>query len=139
MVPDVTHISLHAGSVWQKPAPHWLKLNVDIATTSIVGWTRVGMVDRDVDVSFVAAKILRMSSSFSPLIAEVMGMREALSWIKEKDCKSLIQEISGNLLVSHVFRSANKVAHALAQATRLFPNILEWSFIPPNFVIPLLN
>ncbi|XP_058008494.1 uncharacterized protein LOC131182962 [Hevea brasiliensis] len=157
---------------WKKPGPNWVKLNVDIATNVNSGWTGIGMVVRNEMGSFVACKISRMVGLFSPTIAEIMGVREALSWIKDNnwqnvivesdnlqvvnvlnsmnvenfsmmggivsDCRSLINEISCEILFSHVFRSANGVAHALAQATRSFPNAMEWTLSPPEFVSLLL-
>ncbi|XP_058003660.1 uncharacterized protein LOC110673651 [Hevea brasiliensis] len=168
----LAYLYLPTPQEWKKPGPNWVKLNVDIATNVNSGWTGIGMVVRNEMGSFVACKISRMVGLFSPTIAEIMGVREALSWIKDNnwqnvivesdnlqvvnvlnsmnvenfsmmggivsDCRSLINEISCEILFSHVFRSANGVAHALAQATRSFPNAMEWTLSPPEFVSLLL-
>ncbi|KAJ8774442.1 hypothetical protein K2173_016888 [Erythroxylum novogranatense] len=130
---------------WQKPSTNWLKLNVDIATSSS-GWIGVGMVVLNEEGGFVAARIFRVTGSFTSLIAEAMGVREALSWIKMKNWTNVIVE-SDNLQVIQAITGDTEedlsmfgdgVAHALAQATRLYPYVLEWTSIPPDFVLPLL-
>ncbi|KAF2301217.1 hypothetical protein GH714_020887 [Hevea brasiliensis] len=120
---------------WKKPGPNWVKLNVDIATNVNSGWTGIGMVVRNEMGSFVACKISRMVVNvLNSMNVENFSMMGGIV----SDCRSLINEISCEILFSHVFRSANGVAHALAQATRSFPNAMEWTLSPPEFVTHLL-
>ncbi|XP_031106150.1 uncharacterized protein LOC116010781 [Ipomoea triloba] len=48
-----------------------------------------------------------------------------------RQCRLLATEV-GNVLVCHVRRSANHVAHVLARATGSSPFFSVWDFIPPD-------
>lgn len=68
---------------WSPPEDGVLKLNVDASVCSGAETFSVGMVLRDHLGSFLAGKNLRLFAPVSVVEAEVVGVREALSWIKE--------------------------------------------------------
>ncbi|CAI9755784.1 unnamed protein product [Fraxinus pennsylvanica] len=67
---------------WKPPPVGYFKLNVDAAIFENQGKAGLGLVIRDELGSFVAARIVPVQGIVDPLIAEALGVREALSWIK---------------------------------------------------------
>ncbi|CAI9773810.1 unnamed protein product [Fraxinus pennsylvanica] len=67
---------------WYPPADGSLKINTDAAIFENQGGAGFGLVIRDSRGSFVAAKIIPVRGITDPLIAEALGVREALSWLK---------------------------------------------------------
>ncbi|CAH9122687.1 unnamed protein product, partial [Cuscuta epithymum] len=147
---------------WQRPGAGRRKVNVDAST----GGERCGFgwVVRDSYGIFLAGGCTSGSGKFTPLEAELMGVREALSWLKaqqwdfidvESDSLLAIQEIqrgsslsySGilaedirdlmtnfvSIIFSHVRRSANRAAHALAKAAGSLSDSHVWFFTSPPF------
>ncbi|XP_019150316.1 PREDICTED: uncharacterized protein LOC109147128 [Ipomoea nil] len=122
-----------------------------------------GIVVRDHGRRFIAAKSGWLNDVDDPYMAEAIGVREALTWLKaqdhsviilESDClnfctafNSVISDFSyvglvvkqcvsiardmGSVKVSHVKRSANRVAHALARVTVSLSDSGVWYGIPP--------
>lgn len=83
----------HQGQVikecrWSPPEEGMLKLNVDASVFSGAETFSIGMVLRDHLGSFVAGKNLRLLAPVSVVEAEVVGVREALSWIKDMHLQS---------------------------------------------------
>ena len=55
-----------------------------------------------------------------------------------RDCVELSKHIS-QVLFSFAYRSANNVAHVLAQATCSMSDVGEWCVTPPNFLVHALE
>ncbi|CAI9777303.1 unnamed protein product [Fraxinus pennsylvanica] len=62
----------------------FLKLNIDAAIFEDQGKAGLGLVIRNDLGSFVAARVVTVQGIVDPLLAETLGVREALSWIKSK-------------------------------------------------------
>ena len=61
---------------WEKPWQEWVKLNVDAAI-----FNDSSSVNSSSE--FIAAKAMQIYQKLGPKEAETMGVREALSWIKQ--------------------------------------------------------
>ncbi|XP_019197065.1 PREDICTED: uncharacterized protein LOC109190916 [Ipomoea nil] len=105
------------GANWEPPALHWLKCNVD-ATLSSVGV--FGAAIRNHEGRFVAAR-----NDFSYVGLGV------------KQCIQIARGI-GDVVVRHVRRSANRVAHVLARATDSSSGSVSWSDVPPDCISSML-
>lgn len=68
---------------WSKPENGWKKLNIDAALDMLNRRVGFGFVLRDEDGRFLAAKEVPRPGLTRADEAEVMGMKEALKWLKE--------------------------------------------------------
>jgi len=71
---------------WIKPQTGWKKLNIDAALDTGNKKFGFGFVLRDDLGKFVAAKMVPKAGLIRADEAEVMGMKEALKWLKEINC-----------------------------------------------------
>lgn len=60
----------------------WVKANVDAAVFQD-GTIGVGCVVRDTQGQFVSARCKRMAGAWQARESEAIGMKEAMSWLKE--------------------------------------------------------
>ncbi|XP_074336668.1 uncharacterized protein LOC141673834 [Apium graveolens] len=84
---------------WQPPDPRELKLNVDASFFPDQRSFSVGMVLRDQEGSFVAGKCISLPRPATVMEAESIGVREALSWMKEQPERRVTLE-TDSLLVT---------------------------------------
>uniref|UniRef100_A0A803PFI6 Reverse transcriptase zinc-binding domain-containing protein n=1 Tax=Cannabis sativa TaxID=3483 RepID=A0A803PFI6_CANSA len=70
---------------WTRPIDPYIKVNVDGAIFSNEECFGFGMVARTASGSVIEAVQIRKIGNWSPLLVEAMGLKEALSWIKQKD------------------------------------------------------
>ncbi|CAH9142860.1 unnamed protein product [Cuscuta epithymum] len=84
-----------AEEVWKKPVEGRMKVNVD-AATGMGGKRGLAWVVRDAAGQFVAAGAKPWEGNISPKEAEILGVREALSWLKENrwDCVDIESDAS---------------------------------------------
>lgn len=69
---------------WSKPPTDWVTCNVDASTTSDPIKCGFGCVLRDSSGNFIAGLCGTIMGINSPQIAEALGVREALSWLKHR-------------------------------------------------------
>ncbi|XP_050238420.1 uncharacterized protein LOC126687911 [Mercurialis annua] len=147
---------------WKKPEAGWFKVNVDAAVFEREGGAGLGCVVRDDEGMIIQARHANISGNFYPRTAEIMGIREALSWLKgwrniiiESDALEVIMDIRNakaqdgdlliddcvflakqfpNLVFDYVRRSANQVAHCLAHNARFLSGHQEWFSDFPDFL-----
>ena len=67
---------------WRKPSASTIKINTYAATFSNPGQFSFALVARDHTGSLQEARSFCRTGTVQPEIAEAMGIREALSWIK---------------------------------------------------------
>uniref|UniRef100_A0A803P625 RNase H type-1 domain-containing protein n=1 Tax=Cannabis sativa TaxID=3483 RepID=A0A803P625_CANSA len=107
LVPTTTFLIEEDGwETWQRPPATKLKINVDAATFDNNGTFSFVCVARDANGSLVEAITRCQTRNTTLELAEAMGVREAISWIKQKawygtvvetDCLSVVQAIRSNL------------------------------------------
>ncbi|KAM6547915.1 hypothetical protein CsatB_019591 [Cannabis sativa] len=110
---------------WTPPNVNSIKINMDATLFKGSRSYGIGLVARDYNVMLIEGRNSFSHSMVEPSLAEAIGMKEALSWIKKRqwqnDCKSLFNTI-GTVSFSFVKQSVNVVAHNFAKAAILFPN-----------------
>ena len=67
---------------WCKPLEGWVKINVDAAFVQGTDQVWVGCVIRDKEGNFLLARSTVVRARFQPREAEVMSLKEALTWTK---------------------------------------------------------
>lgn len=82
-----------AGAIaWSPPRVGWLKCNTDAAVFADERRVGLGSVIRDESGKFVAALCCNIRGNYSPRDAEVLSIREALSWLKSMKLSKVIVE-----------------------------------------------
>ncbi|KAM7484997.1 hypothetical protein LguiA_001006 [Lonicera macranthoides] len=84
---------------WIKLSIGTLKCNVDASICSDPIGMEYGGVIRDENGQFVVVVQGAFAGHFSPLIAEAVGLREVLTWIKDQGTHLVTIEFDGNLLI----------------------------------------
>ncbi|CAH9136906.1 unnamed protein product [Cuscuta epithymum] len=90
---------------WKNPAPGRLKLNVDAAireNRSVLGW-----ILRDDSVNFIAGMSKVWIGVLSPLVAELIGIREALSWAKGRGWDRVDVESDSSGAISEILKESS--------------------------------
>ncbi|XP_019182138.1 PREDICTED: uncharacterized protein LOC109177282 [Ipomoea nil] len=156
------------GATWEPPAPNWVKCNVDAALSSVEvafgaairdhrgrfvaarnGWL-ICYRDPLMAEACAVKKSLEWLHSLghNQLIVEsdclvfcnaFNSCNLDLSCVDliVKQCKQIASDM-GDVVVRHVRRSANRVAHVLAQATDSSSDSGSWSDVPPDCISDLL-
>ncbi|XP_050211354.1 uncharacterized protein LOC126661543 [Mercurialis annua] len=149
-------------SVWKAPPRGWLKVNTDAVVYPGRQSFGMGVVVRDWLGNIIQARSRCSFGSFSPRMAEIMGVREALSWLKDfdkiiidsdamdvvldvrnpscsdsdllvEDCAELAKQFD-NIKFVFVRRSANQAAHVLAQYASSILGLQGWFYNFPEFL-----
>ncbi|XP_030504844.1 uncharacterized protein LOC115719795 [Cannabis sativa] len=71
---------------WSKPEANKLKINVDGAVFAAENAYGSGIVVRDDGGRLIEAVASYVTGGTQPELAEIMGIKEALSWVKRKGC-----------------------------------------------------
>lgn len=155
--------------VWRKPMEGWIKVNTDAAVfndgsigvggvmrNSQGAWmggrcckVRGSWTPREAEaiglkevLSWVIKKtntccIIETDSQV--LVNACKGdSGEALFGTIVGDCIQLLKHINP-VLVKFVYRSANRVAHAMEKASYSMSDVEEWGVTPPEFIMPVLQ
>ncbi|KAL8157121.1 hypothetical protein AgCh_001998 [Apium graveolens] len=77
---------------WAKPQPNTVKVSVDAAIFEDRSEAGFEMVARDSDGRLIEAKVLTESRCTSPVLAEAIAVKEALSWIDQNKWSSVTLE-----------------------------------------------
>lgn len=109
---------------WSLPSPNSVKINSDAAIFKESNKYSVAYVVRDSAGQLIEARTKSWSGHVSAEMAEIMGIREALSWIKqselsnvilESDCLPMVQAVRSSFLCfSYLGRLVNECRHLLA-------------------------
>ena len=83
---------------WVKPQQHWVKINIDAALFEDIGCIGMGSVVRGADGQFLMARSMRREGLIPPREAEALCLKEALSWIKDKNFRRCVFETDCQVL-----------------------------------------
>lgn len=84
---------------WEKPPRSWLKVNTDAALDSQGRHIGLGFVLRNSDGNFIAAATKHWRGNFQPKLAEAIGVREALKWLKDMQYDNIQVETDALLVI----------------------------------------
>uniref|UniRef100_A0A803PQX4 RNase H type-1 domain-containing protein n=1 Tax=Cannabis sativa TaxID=3483 RepID=A0A803PQX4_CANSA len=87
---------------WTKPNDPYINVNVDGAIFSNEECFGYGLVARNSSGYVIEAVQIRKIGTWSPLLVEAMGLKEALSWIKRKDWHHAIIESDCLTLINDI-------------------------------------
>ncbi|XP_060965412.1 uncharacterized protein LOC133034359 [Cannabis sativa] len=97
---------------WEKPPVGKLKINTDGAIFEATTQYGTGMVIRDCHGKLIEASASLHSGACQPAVAEVLSVKEALSWLKSKnlsnvlvetDCIAVVQALNSSVALPSVF------------------------------------
>ncbi|XP_060963958.1 uncharacterized protein LOC115723947 [Cannabis sativa] len=109
--------------LWLKPSIG-IKLNVDAAIFERSSKHGFGCVVRDTEGTLTAAFAGVKTGSVSPELVEVMGIREALSWLKNHSFSQVIVE-TDSLVCAEAIRSAEVFASSFGSVVEDCKKIIE--------------
>uniref|UniRef100_A0A803P3E2 RNase H type-1 domain-containing protein n=1 Tax=Cannabis sativa TaxID=3483 RepID=A0A803P3E2_CANSA len=97
------------GELWTPPATNNLKINVDAALFQQDNSYDYGLVARDHFGKFLEGKTCQCNGNYPAEVVEALGIKEALSWIKNKTWNNVELE-SDSLLSVQAIRSNQNVS-----------------------------
>uniref|UniRef100_A0A803PEZ1 RNase H type-1 domain-containing protein n=1 Tax=Cannabis sativa TaxID=3483 RepID=A0A803PEZ1_CANSA len=97
-LPAIVH-TLCTSEHWIAPELNWVKVNVDGATFASTQSYGVGGIARGSDGRLIEAFCLHKDGCVQPSLVEAIGVKEALSWIKEKGWQRIILETDSLVVV----------------------------------------
>ncbi|KAK6164785.1 hypothetical protein DH2020_001649 [Rehmannia glutinosa] len=96
--------------LWHKPTQNHFKCNVDAAVFQREQMTGFGMVIRNDMAEFVACRTLCIHGVMCVKEAEAMGLKEALSWVKNLNLHSVLFEVDAKGVSDSVNGAENDVS-----------------------------
>uniref|UniRef100_A0A803QQJ5 Reverse transcriptase n=1 Tax=Cannabis sativa TaxID=3483 RepID=A0A803QQJ5_CANSA len=90
---------------WTKPDVNMVKVNVDGAIFEALHSFGFGFIARDCNGEIIEAGSFSKSGTSSPEIVELIGIKEALSWIKDKSWDNILLETDCRLAVQAIYTS----------------------------------
>lgn len=112
---------------WKAPDAGEYKVNVDASWHQGAGSFSVGMVLRDHSGSFVEGRTISLPQASDVLEAETLGIREALSWVKDMTGRKVSVE-SDSLVAVNAINGMNKflleVGHIIDHCRILLQSML---------------
>ncbi|XP_074352876.1 uncharacterized protein LOC141692031 [Apium graveolens] len=97
--------------IWQPPAAGSYKISVDASVFPGAQTYSVGMVIRDHACAFLGGRTCCFAGQVTVMEAEAMGVREALSWVKDlnKQEEKVLIESDAQLVVKHVLGNSTNL------------------------------
>lgn len=93
---------------WSKPPERWIKINTDAACNQNMGRMGVGCIIRDDQGRFIRARSKVVQGRVQPREVEAMGLREALSWVKEWRSSKCVFECDSKQVVDAIKTPAGR-------------------------------
>ncbi|CAH9122326.1 unnamed protein product [Cuscuta epithymum] len=99
---------------WCCPAAGMVKLNVDAAVRT--GYCGLGWCLRDEEGKFVAGAARKWQGNLSVLEAELIGIREALSWLLDFEWRAIEVESDASRAISEILKGSSISSYGLVAA-----------------------
>lgn len=80
----------NASGKWIQPVEGWIKANVDASTNASIGG--IGIMFQEYRDHFIGVFALPMVGQKCPEVLEVSGIKEFLTWLKERNQSKVIME-----------------------------------------------
>ncbi|XP_060959373.1 uncharacterized protein LOC133030597 [Cannabis sativa] len=103
LIDDINNVSER----WRKPLLNMVKINVDGAIFQEENKFGFGLVVRDHSCRLIEAVSGSRFGAVHPGVAEVIGVKEALSWIKRKQWSNVVVETDALVVVQAIKGSVN--------------------------------
>ncbi|KAM6569605.1 hypothetical protein CsatB_017590 [Cannabis sativa] len=103
LIDDINNVSER----WRKPFLNMVKINVDSAIFQEENKFGFGLVARDHSCRLIEAVSGSRFGAVHPGVAEVIGVKEALSWIKRKQWSNVVVETNALVVVQAIKGSVN--------------------------------
>lgn len=102
-VPRAAYLSTTDGRTkWEKPSREEIKINVDAALFEEAGTFSYACVARDDTGNLIEAISCCRTGNMAPEMVEVMGVREALSWVKRNHWRKVVVETDSLMVVESI-------------------------------------
>ena len=117
---------------WERPPEGMIKINTDGALFEDSNTNSYSMIVRNHAGDLVESKASCRQGTVNPEMAELMGIREALSWLKDKDYAGAIVETglamvqairSSTATLSYLGRVINECKSLLLLSLKHYPNV----------------
>ncbi|CAH9108010.1 unnamed protein product [Cuscuta europaea] len=99
---------------WCRPAAGMMKLNVDAAVCT--GYCGLGWCLRVEEGKFVAGAARKWEGNLSSLEAELIGIREALSWLQDFEWKAIEVEFDASRAILEILKGSSISSNGLVAA-----------------------
>uniref|UniRef100_A0A803PSK2 RNase H type-1 domain-containing protein n=1 Tax=Cannabis sativa TaxID=3483 RepID=A0A803PSK2_CANSA len=120
---------------WTPPNFNQIKVNVDGTLFASERWYGIGLVARSSAGAIIQAKNMNKVGTFQPHEVEAIGIKEALSWIKNMGWTNVIVESDYHLRVINDLKKSKIMAslygHIISDCKALLANVSSVSF---NFI-----
>ncbi|XP_060964249.1 uncharacterized protein LOC133033488 [Cannabis sativa] len=103
LIDDINNVNEH----WKKPMLNTVKVNVDGAIFQAENKFGFGCVARDHNGQLIKAISGSRIGLVQPEVAEIIGVKEALSWIKRKKWANVVIETDALMVVQAIKSSIN--------------------------------
>ncbi|KAM6600456.1 hypothetical protein CsatA_020065 [Cannabis sativa] len=128
--PPLSHFEIgKEAEHWTKPERNMVKINVDGAIFEAMHSFGFGFIARDCHGEIIEAGSFNKNGTSSPELVELIGIKEALSWIKDKswgrivlesDCLLAVQAIHTNVALPSTFGMlVQDCQHLLSQMSHI--------------------
>ncbi|XP_060969989.1 uncharacterized protein LOC115713780 [Cannabis sativa] len=138
---------------WSAPSENSIKINVDAALFEDGTSHRIGMVARDHHGFLVEGRTEHFQGAATPEVAEAIGVREALSWIKKKnwqqasietDCLMVVQALRNSIKMLSLFgqiideckRLSSELKHVSIFFVKRSANVVAHNFARASILFP---
>lgn len=85
---------------WKPPVEGQLKINVDASVFQGTNYFSLGLVMRDQNAQFLRGKYLRYTGAIMIFEAKIVGVQEALSWVKDMLVQNIVTESDALLVMN---------------------------------------
>ena len=113
-----------------KPSNEWLKLNVDVDVFSELRSIGIGCVLRNSIEEFISAMTDPIPLNLAPKEADIMGVREALPWLKQMQMTKVLVEMDSQV----VFYALNRTSPASSPFAMLVKDCQDLANGMPNII-----
>jgi hypothetical protein len=114
--------------MWQPPRVGRYKCNIDVAFSSHINRTSIGLCVRDAECTFVLAKAFTYPCTVPVDVGEALGLHSALQWLSDMQFDNVDFETDSKLTVDAFLSSRNDLSEfgcIISSCRSLFSNLFS--------------